>query len=104
MKLTFGSDFLKIRLFARCGINGCGSRAPLELINCYAFNQYDVRKSKTPDWFKLFGSKPTHCTETAFRSNSFQVARWACQSMLAGVKSVRVGFVAREKPQVCFFL
>jgi translation initiation factor 3 subunit D len=38
------------------------------------------------------------------KNNSFKLAKWTAQSLLAGASQMKIGFVSRIQPKVCIRL
>jgi translation initiation factor 3 subunit D len=55
-------------------------------------NEYEPRS----DWRKKIDNQRAAILATEFRPNANKMSKWACQALLAGTDTVRLGFVARS--------
>jgi translation initiation factor 3 subunit D len=65
------------------------------LITIKALNEFDAKApgaGGAPDWRTKLDSQRGAVVATEMKNNSFKMARWAVQSMLAGAEHMKLGF------------
>lgn len=90
--------FEDVNLIVRCGVQGYDVGDKQRYVNIYGLNQYDHTKSKTDDWNKELDTRLLAILLTEIRNNNFKFARWATQSHLAGIDTIKLAFVTRVNP------
>lgn len=67
------------------------------LVTIKALNEFDAKAAGAggaPDWRTKLDSQRGAVVATEMKNNSFKMARWAVQSMLAGAEFMKLGYVA----------
>ncbi|KAI9098143.1 eukaryotic translation initiation factor 3 subunit D [Phlyctochytrium arcticum] len=72
------------------------------LVNVKALNEFDSRApgaGGAPEWRQKLDSQRGAVMATEIKNNGNKLARWAVESILAGVDQIRLGFVSRNHPR-----
>jgi translation initiation factor 3 subunit D len=67
----------------------------LQYVKVFALNEYDY----STDWRVKLDTNRGALESTEFRNNSCKISKWLCQSMLADVDTVKLGFISRITPK-----
>ena len=73
-----------------------------QYMTCYALNEYDPSLGKsgaTVNWREKIDNQAGAVLASELKNNSFKLAKWTAQSLLAGASQMKVGFVSRTKPK-----
>ncbi|GJJ07209.1 hypothetical protein Clacol_001409 [Clathrus columnatus] len=73
-----------------------------ELLTIRTLNEFDPRApgaGGAPDWRSKLDSQRGAVVATEMKNNSFKLARWAVQSILAGADTLKLGYVSRANPK-----
>lgn len=82
-------------IVARCEVDAAVEKKEGEapgLLQLRAVNEFDL---KTTDWRKKIELQRASVLAMEMKNNSNKLARWAAQSILAGVDGVKLGYVSR---------
>lgn len=71
---------------------------PDKKINVYALNEFDSKLSGNVDWRQKLDNQKGAVMANEMKNNSGKIARWTAQSLLAGVDTMKLGFVSRVSP------
>ena len=73
------------------------------LVTVKALNEYDPRvqggSGKPLDWRKNLDTQKGAILASEMKNNSAKFARWAIQSILAGVEQMKMGYISRANPR-----
>ena len=76
-----------------------------QYMTCYALNEYDpsykepTRPGTAINWREKLDNQSGAVLASELKNNSFKLAKWTAQSILAGASQMKVGFVSRKKPK-----
>ena len=79
-----------------------------QYMTAYALNEYDpsyasnappARPGTTINWREKLNNQPGAVLASEMKNNSFKLAKWTAQSMLAGASQMKIGFVSRINPK-----
>lgn len=78
-----------------------------QYMTCYALNEYDPSLGKSGatarpggvNWREKIDNQAGAVLASELKNNSFKLAKWTAQSLLAGASQMKVGFVSRTKPK-----
>lgn len=79
-----------------------------QYMTAYALNEYDpsfasnappARPGTTINWREKLDNQPGAVLASEMKNNSFKLAKWTAQSMLAGASQMKIGFVSRINPK-----
>ncbi|RKO98850.1 hypothetical protein CXG81DRAFT_4149, partial [Caulochytrium protostelioides] len=76
--------------------------ANTQLLNVRALNEFDAKAAGAggaPEWRHKLETQRGAVMATEIKNNGNKLARWALESMLAGVDQIRLGFVSRANPK-----
>ncbi|PWZ03325.1 putative eukaryotic translation initiation factor 3 subunit 7 [Testicularia cyperi] len=82
--------------------SGVGSNKTKQLITIKTLNEFDWRAQGAggaPDWRSKLDTQRGAVVATEMKNNSFKLARFAVQSMLAGADSMKLGYISRASPR-----
>ena len=80
-------------------------------MTCYALNEYDPNfKAGAPpsrpgtaiNWREKIDNQAGAVLASELKNNSFKLAKWTAQSLLAGASQMKIGFVSRKKSKDSF--
>ncbi|WFC99798.1 hypothetical protein MYAM1_002543 [Malassezia yamatoensis] len=93
---------LVVRTELNAMIPGASSKAPpSQLITIRTLNEFDSRApgaGGAPDWRSRLDQSRGAVVATEMKNNSFKLARFTVQSILAGADNMKVGFISRANP------
>ncbi|KAF5393122.1 hypothetical protein D9757_001132 [Collybiopsis confluens] len=72
------------------------------LVTIRALNEFDPRApgaGGAPDWRTKLDSQRGAVVATEMKNNSYKLAKWAVQSILAGADLMKIGYVSRSNPR-----
>jgi translation initiation factor 3 subunit D len=79
-----------------------------QYMTAYALNEYDpsyasnaplARPGTTINWREKLDNQPGAVLASEMKNNSFKLAKWTAQSLLAGASQMKIGFVSRINPK-----
>ena len=78
-----------------------------QYMTCYALNEYDPNFKAGPpsrpgtaiNWREKIDNQAGAVLASELKNNSFKLAKWTAQSLLAGASQMKIGFVSRKKPK-----
>jgi len=79
-----------------------------QYMTAYALNEYDPsalpgaqpsRPGLTINWREKIDSQAGAVLASELKNNSFKLAKWTAQSLLAGASQMKIGFVSRTSPK-----
>ena len=79
-----------------------------QYMTAYALNEYDptyasnappARPGTTINWREKLDNQPGAVLASELKNNSFKLAKWTAQSLLAGASQMKIGFVSRINPK-----
>ena len=76
-------------------------KPPSQLITIRTLNEFDSRApgaGGAPDWRARLDQSRGAVVATEMKNNSFKLARFAVQSILAGADNMKLGFISRMNP------
>lgn len=82
-------------------IAGATPKQPNQYINVRTLNEFDPRASGAggaPDWRSRLDQSRGAVVATEMKNNSFKLARFTVQSILAGADSMKLGYISRVNP------
>lgn len=86
-----------MNLVVRTSVSGYSARNDKQLLLAVrALNEFDSKLSGNVDWRQKLETQHGAVFATEMKNNSFKLARWSAESILAGVHEVRIGFVSRK--------
>jgi len=95
-----------VRLILRTEVDafvpGANAAEGQGLMTIKALNEFDSKApgaGGAPDWRSKLDSQRGAVVTTEMKNNSFKMARWAVQSMLAGADAMKLGWVSRANPR-----
>lgn len=81
---------------------GASAKAPpSQLITIRALNEFDSRApgaGGAPDWRSRLDQSRGAVVATEMKNNSFKLARFTVQSILAGADNMKIGYISRANP------
>lgn len=91
------SDFLQqpVSIIVRTEVN-C-KMADGGLVSVKALNEYDPNLNQS--WRTHLESQRGACLATELKNNAFKLGRWACQAILSGCETMKIGYVSRVSPK-----
>lgn len=84
------------KLVVRCEVHGKDNKD--NFVNCFSFHDWGSRKNSYAEYLK--NSQSGSMLTEEFKDNSFKVAKWYVQSFLAGVSTMKFGFVSRVNTNI----
>mmetsp|Transcript_34461 Transcript_34461/g.50536 ORF Transcript_34461/g.50536 Transcript_34461/m.50536 type:complete len:585 (+) Transcript_34461:103-1857(+) len=101
-----------IQLVARTELHGLvkkkttGGSEDTQYMTAYALNEFDSAKgpghapsTASINWRDKIDSQRGAVLATELKNNSFKLAKWTAQSVLAGASQMKIGFVSRAAPK-----
>ncbi|WFD02268.1 hypothetical protein MOBT1_000950 [Malassezia obtusa] len=83
-------------------VPGASAKAPpSQLITIRTLNEFDSRApgaGGAPDWRSRLDQSRGAVVATEMKNNSFKLARFTVQSILAGADNMKIGFISRANP------
>eukprot|EP00581_Thalassiosira_minuscula_P027867 CAMPEP_0183751434 /NCGR_PEP_ID=MMETSP0739-20130205/1735_1 /TAXON_ID=385413 /ORGANISM="Thalassiosira miniscula, Strain CCMP1093" /LENGTH=645 /DNA_ID=CAMNT_0025987661 /DNA_START=25 /DNA_END=1962 /DNA_ORIENTATION=- len=79
-----------------------------QYMTAYALNEYDpsynsnappARPGTTINWRDKIDNQAGAVLASELKNNSFKLAKWTAQSLLAGASQMKIGFVSRKSPK-----
>lgn len=79
-----------------------------QYMTCYALNEYDpsylpnaqpARPGTSINWREKIDNQAGAVLASELKNNSFKLAKWTAQSLLAGASQMKIGFVSRTSPK-----
>lgn len=79
-----------------------------QYMTAYALNEYDpsyntnappARPGTTINWREKIDNQAGAVLASELKNNSFKLAKWTAQSLLAGAFQMKIGFVSRKSPK-----
>lgn len=79
-----------------------------QYMTAYALNEYDpsyganappARPGSTINWREKIDNQAGAVLASELKNNSFKLAKWTAQSLLAGASQMKIGFVSRTSPK-----
>lgn len=89
--------FLALRTEVDAYIPGSNTTNGEGLVTIKALNEFDAKAlgaGGAPDWRSKLDSQRGAVVATEMKNNSFKMARWAVQSVLAGAEVMKLGYVS----------
>merc|ERR1712071_447247 len=68
-----------------------------KMVSVKALNEWNSKYCNGVDWRSTLEKQTSTVLATEIKNNSFKVSRWIIQAMLAGIDTVKLAFVTREK-------
>ncbi|EEB07873.1 translation initiation factor eIF3d Moe1 [Schizosaccharomyces japonicus yFS275] len=102
--LSLESDNTPVNLVVRTEVDGY-TKTPandIQYVSIKALNEFDpkvLNNTSTADWRTKLESQRGAVFATEMKNNSCKLARWTVEAILAGVESMKVGFVSRANPR-----
>jgi len=82
-------------LVSRCELDGVvKQKEEDEFLIIKALNEYDPASTGL-DWRQKLDSQPGAVLATELKNNSYKLARWTAQALLAGANYIKLGYVSR---------
>ena len=75
--------------------SAAGGGPPPQYLQVYTLNEWDPKLSGVPDWRTLIDTQRGSVLSTEIKNNNFKLAKFTASALLAGVDSMRLGFVSR---------
>eukprot|EP00163_Fabomonas_tropica_P017551 TRINITY_DN3116_c0_g1_i2.p1 TRINITY_DN3116_c0_g1~~TRINITY_DN3116_c0_g1_i2.p1 ORF type:complete len:549 (+),score=175.74 TRINITY_DN3116_c0_g1_i2:65-1648(+) len=95
-KWDLGDD---VTLVARTEIDAVTEyKEDTNFLTVRALNEFDPKISGV-DWRKKLDSQRGAVVATELKNNSFKLAKWTLQALLAGSHQLRIGYVSRDSPK-----
>lgn len=90
-----GEDIkIAVRTQVEAYIPGANPKAPPHLVTLRTLNEFDSKAQGAggaPDWRTKLDSQRGAVVATEMKNNSFKLAKWAVQSILAGAETMKIG-------------
>ncbi|KAG8865139.1 hypothetical protein FRB96_000028 [Tulasnella sp. 330] len=93
---------IAVRTQVEAFIPGANPKAPPHLVTLRTLNEFDSKAQGAggaPDWRTKLDSQRGAVVATEMKNNSFKLAKWAVQSILAGAETMKIGYVTRASPR-----
>lgn len=71
-------------------------------MTAFALNEYSAPSVNVAAWRDKLDSQRGAVLATELKNNSFKLAKWTAQSLLAGADQMKIGFVSRVAPKNAF--
>merc|ERR1711915_104921 len=86
-----------ITLVCRCELDAAqlGSNNEVQLVNLKALNEWDSRFSGGVDWRQKLDTQRGAVLANELKNNACKLAKWTVQAILAGVESIKFGYITR---------
>ena len=81
---------------------GTTASAPKQLVTIKTLNEFDSKAQGAggaPDWRSKLNSQRGAVVATEMKNNSFKLARFAVQAVLAGADNMKLGYISRATPK-----
>ena len=65
-------------------------------LQAYALNEWDSKHSAGIEWRQKIDQQRGAVLATELKNNSCKLAKWTCQSMIAGADQMKIGYVSRK--------
>ena len=89
--------FPGIELVVRCELHGTVTkRGEKQYMTAYALNEWDSKHSAGIEWRQKIDQQRGAVLATELKNNSCKLAKWTCQSMIAGADQMKIGYVSRK--------
>jgi translation initiation factor 3 subunit D len=89
----------EITLVARCEVDGIiKSEGEDTFLTIKALNEYDPKVTNV-DWRQKLDSQRGAVLASELKNNSYKLAKWTVQALLAGSHQIKLGYVARVNPK-----
>lgn len=92
---------LVVRTELNAFVGAADKKAQPQLITTRTLNEFDSRApgaGGAPDWRSRLDQSRGAVVATEMKNNSFKLARFAVQSILAGADNMKLGFISRTNP------
>lgn len=92
-KWNVGKD---ITLVARTSVHAVHrKKTGSQYVTCYTLTEYDPKVAGTTEWKKNIDTQRGNVLATEMKNNSFKLAKFTAQTLLAGADVMKLGFVSR---------
>jgi translation initiation factor 3 subunit D len=71
---------------------------PDRKVNVYSLNEYDSKLTGNVEWRQKLDNQKGAVMANELKNNAAKLARWTAQSLMAGVDSMKIGFISRMTP------
>jgi translation initiation factor 3 subunit D len=90
----------KITVLCRTELHGIVKKS--QYMTAFALNEYTptIPSSNVVAWRDKIDSQRGAVLATELKNNSFKLAKWTAQSILAGADQMKIGFVSRSNPKL----
>lgn len=90
-----------VRLLARTQVEAVtkGKQEEDLFLSVHALNETDPKVFSTIDWRQKLESQRGAVLATELKNNSYKLAKWTLQSLLAGADLLKLGYVSRVNPR-----
>ena len=85
------------RVICRTELHGVVKKT--QHMTAFALNEYASPNSNVVAWRDKIDSQRGAVLANELKSNSFKIAKWTAQSILAGADQMKIGFVSRTNPK-----
>jgi len=86
-----------VSLIARCELHGTVvKRGVKQHMTAFALNEWDSSSSGGIEWRQKIDTQRGAVLATELKNNSFKLAKWTAQSVVAGAEQMKIGFVSRK--------
>ncbi|KDN51970.1 translation initiation factor eIF-3, subunit D [Tilletiaria anomala UBC 951] len=93
---------LVVRTEVDAFLPGATASAPQQLVTIKTLNEFDSKSQGAggaPDWRSKLDSQRGAVVATEMKNNSFKLARFAVQAILAGADTMKLGYISRASPK-----
>lgn len=89
----------KVSLISRCELHGLVKKT--QYMTAFALNEYVSPNLalNSASWREKIDSQRGAVLATELKNNSFKLAKWTAQSLLAGADHMKIGFISRATPK-----